>query len=148
MPQECREPLQANEVILRIVLAGTTDLQSRARASLGDSLVDMAGRGGWFSTIYVDRVTAMARFAGVDETDVLSCAIAHEIGHLLLGTRAHAGRGLMRALWSAAEFRRNAALDWLFSADEARMMRETITRRVLVVRELSSQEDWDLALAP
>jgi hypothetical protein len=130
-PAECREPLQANEVILRIVLAGSTDLASRARSSLGESLVDVAGNGGWFSTIYADRVTAMARLAGVDSTEVLSCAIAHEIGHLLLGTRTHAGRGLMRALWSVADFRRNVALDWLFSADEARMMRETIARRVL-----------------
>jgi hypothetical protein len=128
---ECREPLQANEVILRIGLAGSTDLESRARAALGESLIDVAGCGGRFSTIYADRVAAMARLAGVDTTDVLAFAVAHEIGHLLLGTPAHAERGLMRALWSVAEFRRNAALDWLFSAGEARMMRETVARRVL-----------------
>jgi hypothetical protein len=128
---DCGEPLQANEVILRIVQAGSTGHESLSRASLGESLVDVAGCGGWFSTIYADRVTAMARLAGVGVTDVLACAVAHEIGHLLLGTRSHARRGLMRALWSAAEFRRHAALDWLFSADEARMMRATIARRVL-----------------
>jgi hypothetical protein len=117
-------------VILRIALAGSTDLEPWAWALLGESLVDVDGSGGWFSTIYVDRVTAMARFAGVDVTEVLSYGVAHEIGHLLLGTRAHARRGLMRAWWSAAEFQRNAALDWLFS-DEAQMMRETIARRML-----------------
>ncbi len=73
---------------------------------------------------------ALALLAGVDVTDVLSRAVAHEIGHLLLGSREHARRGLMRALWSAADFRRNATLDWLFSPDEARTMRQTVARRV------------------
>jgi hypothetical protein len=141
---ECREPLQANEVVLRIVPGGSAG--PGARASLGESLVESDGRGGSFSTIYADRVTAMARLAEVDVTDVLSRAVAHEIGHLLLGSTAHPRRGLMRALWSAAEFQRNATLDWLFSADEARTMRETIARRGAVARDGPSGRTGSVAM--
>jgi hypothetical protein len=35
---------------------------------------------------------------------VLGRALAHEIGHFLLGTRTHAERGLMRAQFTAKEF--------------------------------------------
>jgi hypothetical protein len=125
---ECLQPLEANEVVVRIVQGGSSG--PGPSASLGESLVAVDGRGGWFSTIYSDRVTAMALLANADVADVLSRAIAHEVGHLFLGTRAHARRGLMRATWSTADFRRNATLDWLFSADEARTMREAIGRRV------------------
>ena len=125
---ECLEPLEPNEVVLRIVQGGPSD--PSLWSSLGESVVVLDGRGGWFSTIYSDRVTAMALLANVDVDDVLSRAVAHEVGHLLLGSRAHARHGLMRAMWSTADLRRNAALDWLFSANEARTMREAIARRV------------------
>ena len=125
---ECQETLEANEVVLRIVPRGLDG--TGPRALLGESLVALDGRGGRLSTIYADRVVAMARLAHVDVDDVLSRAVAHEIGHLLLGIRAHANRGLMRGLWSAADFQRNATLDWLFSADEARTMKETIAGRL------------------
>jgi len=125
---ECNQPLEANEVVVRIVQEGSPSLGPAA--SLGESLVASDGRGGCFSTIFSDRVIAMAHLASVDVADVLSRVVAHEVGHLLLGTRAQTRRGLMRETWSIADFRRNAALDWVFSEDEARTMREAIVRRV------------------
>jgi hypothetical protein len=65
----------------------------------------------------------MARVGGVDGAILLARAIAHEIGHLLMGTTQHASNGLMRAVWSQAELRRKAAADWEFSKAEAQAMR-------------------------
>jgi len=56
--------------------------------------------------VFYRRVQAEAQRYGVSPGQVLACAIAHEIGHLLLPLRAHGAAGLMRACWSRDEFRR------------------------------------------
>ncbi len=60
---------------------------------------------------------------------LLGHVIAHEIGHLLLGTSDHARRGLMQAGWNART--RAAALDHrlYFTDGESRQMREETRRR-------------------
>ena len=83
------------------------------RRSLGFVLVDVNERRGSLATVYSDRGAALSRRAGVDAAELLGRAIAHEIGHLLLGTDRHGSRGLMRASWSGADLRRNLATDWL-----------------------------------
>ena len=63
--------------------------------------------GGWaHSQPSVDRIDALARQAGVDPGMLLGRAVAHEIGHLILGTTKHAKSGLMRATWKTDELRR------------------------------------------
>ena len=84
------------------------------------------GLGGLVATVYVDRVNAVAYVGGVDSAILLARAIAHEIGHLLMGTTQHASNGLMRAVWSQAELRRQMAADWQFSKAEAQAMRRAL----------------------
>jgi hypothetical protein len=57
--------------------------------------------------------------------------LAHEIGHLLLGTSHHAEHGLMRPNWTDQELRRAIGLEWHFSISEARRMRAAIITRGL-----------------
>src|SRR5262249_54227570 len=83
---------------------------------------------GTLATIYADRVAWLAGEAGADMPTLLGFAIAHEIGHLPLGTNAHSGTGLMRALWSRAQLRRNDTADWLFGRSEAARMRSSVLR--------------------
>jgi hypothetical protein len=91
--------------------------------------VDVAERKGTLATIYVDRVDALAAGAGVDRGELLGRAIAHEIGHLLLGTSDHPRSGLMRATWKAVEIRRDMPLDWLFSGEQGAEMRRRLAAR-------------------
>ncbi len=85
------------------------------RGSLGFAAVDVVQHAGVLATIYVDRVDALAAQAGVDQSTLLGRAVAHEIGHLILGTTDHARSGLMRATWKSDEVRRDMPLDWIFS---------------------------------
>jgi hypothetical protein len=62
-------------------------------------------------------------------TEFREAAVAHEVGHLLMGTAAHSPRGLMRALWSEREIHRSVEADWEFSSHEALRMRERIAAR-------------------
>ena len=65
---------------------------------------------GFYATIFFDRVRERAADTVLIETGanlgtVMGHAIAHEIGHLLLGTNSHSGSGLMSAVWTASELR-------------------------------------------
>jgi hypothetical protein len=127
IPAACNQPLRAGELIVKIAPAHDTNSLSH-QASLGYSYVDVQAGTGSVATVYTDRVRDLSRGAGVKNIDLLGRAIAHEIGHLLLGTNQHAGAGLMRAVWSVAELRRNAAADWAFSESEAQAIGRAVTR--------------------
>lgn len=124
---ECETPLDPSELSVRLVrLPGT--VSARGELQLGYSLVDTAAGAGTLATIYADRVAWLAGEAGADTPTVVGLAIAHEIGHLLLGTNAHSATGLMRAVWSRAELQRNDAADWLFGRPTAARMRSSVQR--------------------
>ena len=122
----CISKPKPHEVEIRLVRA--TALSERG--SLGFAAVDIAERAGTLATVYVDRVDALALAAGVDRGELLGRAMAHEVGHLLLGSVDHAQYGLMRATWKVDELRRALPLDWMFSRVEATEMRLRLAARV------------------
>jgi hypothetical protein len=98
---------------------------------LGWSLVDVEAATGVLATVFPERVQAVARAAAVDVRTLLGRVIAHEIGHLLLGTGAHAERGLMRAHWSRAMLQHSSADDWRFTPPEVASMQTGLLARLL-----------------
>ena len=70
------------------------------------------------------RVTASA-LADV----LLGRAMAHEIGHLLLGANSHSLNGIMRGHWSVHEFRLNARIDMLFITEHSRRMKALLAEQ-------------------
>jgi len=142
----CISRPKPHEIAIRIVNA--TALSERG--SLGFAVVDVVERAGTLATIYVDRVNVLAAQAGVDRGELLGRAIAHEIGHLILGTVEHARFGLMRATWMADELRRDMPLDWVFTEAQGAEMRcrldartrETpVVESVVAVAHLSAEPD-------
>ncbi len=123
----CRQPLKANEVILRLQAANP--LPGKRYVSMGFALVNLPEGVPFLATVYADLVRTVARDAHLDFSRLLGRAIAHELGHLLLDTNRHADNGLMRAGWSNAELRENAKADWAFRADEIAVIRENTYRR-------------------
>jgi hypothetical protein len=82
----------------------------------------------------------MARSAGLDAGTLLGRVMAHEIGHLLLGTANHRPTGLMRAEWSTALLQRRIANDWRFSTLDAASAREGVLKRVRAVQPTRTAE--------
>jgi hypothetical protein len=127
----CGEPLGAREVTIRFLVGGPLAPNPPAnvvqgsqvsRVPLGTSLIDTETGAGSLATIYVDRVAGLALDARTRADILLGRAIAHEIGHLLMGTTGHARTGLMRAIWTTGELRRDDATDWLFAPGDGRSM--------------------------
>lgn len=117
----CSRPLGPGELAVRVVRLPVPQGHTGA-LPLGDALIDARSGGSVLATIYLDRVVWLARAAGADADVLLGRAIAHELGHLLMATVAHAARGLMRPHWSRDDLRRNRDGDWDFArADVAAM---------------------------
>jgi hypothetical protein len=122
----CLAPLRANELAVRFIRL-SPHLAEQNLVTLGDSLVDTGLGTGSLATIYVNRVVALAARCGVDTATLMGRAVAHEIGHLLLGTATHAATGLMRAAWSQTALRTDS--DWRFTGADARLLRERVRAR-------------------
>jgi hypothetical protein len=121
----CTEPLLAGrDLMLRLV--DRTPAEGERIVALGESMLDRERRGGVLMTIDVSPARSVAARAFTSISTLLGRAVAHEIGHLLLGSAEHPRLGLMRALWSHDELRGIKPAHWGFSAREAAQMRQTL----------------------
>jgi hypothetical protein len=110
----CDAAPASHELVVRLTYSSPTGEDGNSRA-FGNTLIDSTTATGTLSTVFVDRVDWLASTGKAKRTDVLGRAIAHEIGHQLLGSNDHAPRGLMRETWTAEELTRNRPDDWQFS---------------------------------
>ena len=124
----CTEPLLTGRDLMLRLVDRIPALGERIVA-LGESVLDREQRGGVLMTIDVFPVRRVAGRASTSISMLLGRAVAHEIGHLLLGSAEHPRLGLMRALWSHDELRGLKPAHWGFSAREAARMRATVSGR-------------------
>ena len=128
----CTEPLVAGrDLMMRLLDRGDNQRENAPRAvGLGESLVDRERSSGVLMTLDLSAIRGVAADTAVDIPTLLGRAIAHEIGHLLLGSSSHPRDGLMRALWSQEELRGLKPAYWGFSPREAAQMQRALVRQV------------------
>jgi len=116
---------------LRVELFGRGQTRALAQSPdvLGVSLLPARVGQGLYAVVYVEKADALSRSSGVPMAVVLGHAVAHEIGHLLLGSRDHSAAGLMRAQWSSKELERAAQGQLCFSEDESARLRRAMASR-------------------
>ena len=126
----CTEPLQqGSDLILRLMEPSGDALTNAPRVvALGESMLDRERRSGVLMTLDLRFVRTIAAQAEADLPVLLGRAIAHEIGHLLLGSGEHPREGLMRARWSQEELRGFRPSNWGFSSAEAAQMRNNLAQ--------------------
>jgi len=129
LADSCEDRLEASELVVRLV-AISREMADASLDSLGFSYVNTEMGAGTLSTIFADRVVALAHGAGVENGVVLGRAIAHEIGHLLMGSTTHSTTGLMRAHWSRVALEHEPMIAWSFSNVEASQMQHGLTARI------------------
>ena len=124
-----RSDLPAGAIVLRILPeAGPSHDPNAVGVALAPAL------GGIYASIFFDRVRERAmdplfREAGANLVCVMGHVIAHEIGHLLLGTNSHSESGLMSAVWTVSDMRRISKGQFNFWPDESARMRREVARR-------------------
>jgi hypothetical protein len=94
---------------------------------LGTSYPDEQGAG-YFAYVFYDRVQELAQRRTLGHA-LLADVMAHEIGHLLLGSNSHSVSGIMCAHWEAEQLRNVAEGVMSFAPAESRLMRERLLAR-------------------
>lgn len=99
--------------------------QARNRTDvLGVATLDEKGVG-YYGYVFYDRVQKLAETRKLSHR-LLGDVLAHELGHLLLGSTAHSISGLMSGQWSGEGLRRVSEGAMLFAPWESRVMRDRL----------------------
>jgi hypothetical protein len=93
--------------------------------TLGVSYLSSDGTG-CYADLFYDRAERLHEISGASLASILGHAIAHELGHLLLGTNSHSPAGIMRARWQPADLASAGKGALLFSAIESRAMKNKL----------------------
>ena len=124
----CKQPLRPTDLILRLV-----PVSRATQAHLGDATLGIAAQPEKATpasaSVFYDRVEELARGGYASKSVILGCAIAHELGHLLLGSHSHSPMGLMRAKWSRQDLRHANLGELLFRRHEAMSIRQNVLDR-------------------
>jgi hypothetical protein len=94
---------------------------------LGTAYPDEKGTG-YFAYVFYDRVQELAQRQGLGHA-LLADVMAHEIGHLLLGSTSHSTSGVMCGRWNYEELRNVAEGTMLFIPAQSRIMRDRLRFR-------------------
>ena len=129
----CAQPLGPLDLVVRLVAARSEP----GPAVLGTALISPQQNLSCFATVFADSVVATTRRARTQFGRLLGRVIAHEIGHLLLGSSSHSQHGLMRAAWRDYEIQRNVITDWTISIAEAELIHLALVDRSERVRAVS-----------
>ena len=110
-PAETTEPDRKLTVVLTVSTAVPPGLGSDAMGvtpSPGD------GTRGTLAYVFLDKVRSFAASHRLAVAPVLACALAHEIGHLLLPPNAHRPDSVMRGAGTRRSFRHERPAFWAF----------------------------------
>jgi hypothetical protein len=83
-------------------------------------------------SIFYDRIEKIAPWLLIPLHRILGNVLAHEIGHVLLGSSEHSERGIMKAVWTKADYQRLAERFLEFLPREALAMRNEVSRRTML----------------
>ena len=118
----CDAPLTRGELWLRVASSPRT-----AGTTLGDAALNPRTGTGVVATVYADRVERASREAGTRVERLLGLTIAHELGHLVMGSVQHEHTGIMRSGWSTADLR--SARRFAFTQREGFELRAGLSQR-------------------
>jgi len=82
------------------------------------------------SVYYDDKLRFAGDDVGVGLPTILGCFMAHEIGHLLLGSNSHSKQGVMQAVWGERQIRQAVSGDLLFTSNQAQLIQTDAYRRM------------------
>jgi hypothetical protein len=117
----CGGEMQVNEIAVSLQPSGP---RSADEARMGYSIV--TAEGGTYARVIVPAVRAQAAECGVAFDILMGYAVAHEVGHCLLGP-GHSHAGLMRGTWTRADASDMSRLSLHLTKQEARRAAARLT---------------------
>ena len=124
----CPLVLGPNDLVVRLVPSGKSSSET-----FGLAFLPAEGQGRYSDVFYGPVIEMRQQFCGrvpLDEGRLLGHLIAHEVGHLLLGSNSHSSGGIMVARWHARELELLDAGKLLFTPEQSQKLRANA--RILV----------------
>jgi hypothetical protein len=107
------------------ISAHAVQAKSRDRLEvLGSAYPDDKGIG-WFAYVFYDRISELAERQRLGHA-LLADVMAHEVGHLLLGSNSHSVTGVMCAHWNYDQLKNIAEGAMNFIPAQSKIMRERV----------------------
>ena len=125
----CEEPMATTDFVIKVLNAGEADRFSRHHEALGQALECPRDQAGCSAYIFYRDVQAVARDGDASEFQVLGHALAHEIGHLLMGPNSHSAVGVMRGEWNHWDLKTIARAYLFFTEQQAKQIRYEVSAR-------------------
>lgn len=126
---DCHAAWQANDFVLKVLPKTMADLLPKGKDALGSTL-ECSFNAVCSTSIFYHRVNSAFDGGGTASVPVLmGRAMAHEIGHLLLGENSHAAAGIMRAGWSDEDLTLAARPYLLFTPEQSSQMKSRLAVR-------------------
>jgi hypothetical protein len=113
----CEREMQVNEIALRLQPGGPPSSDGDSTLHMGRSIV--TAEGGYYASVFVPSVRAQAARFGIAFDLLMGYAVAHEVGHCLLGP-GHSYAGLMRGAWNRKDASEMSRLSLHLTKQEAR----------------------------
>lgn len=128
-PQQCHNASDPLSFVVQLLPAGATRREAPS-GSLGFAVPPERGHFGSFAGVFCDHVERLSS-DGFSEPVILGHAIAHEIGHLLLGIQGHSDSGIMKAEWHRQELERAVNGILVFDPAQRRRITQNLKARML-----------------
>jgi len=146
----CTQRAGANVIQLRIHPSKMSKKLTSRSVEFGYS-IPLEDGFGIIAGVYLERTSRTAKSLGLGLHVMLGHTIAHEIGHLLLGTNSHAKTGVMRPTWGDRDVRLANTGRLGFTEAQARQMQDQVARRITSVKNRArtrSEPTTGLAQSP
>jgi hypothetical protein len=118
-PSACSRIGYPSHLSVRIVLAG----RSVREDIFGEAYTGSEGKGTYIKLYYAHLAEPNAQLP-LGQGELLGYVIAHEVGHLLLGTDSHSHEGIMQGRWEDPQLREAGKGNLQFTPSQAGLMRE------------------------
>jgi len=126
----CAAPMGAMAVDLRVVPAPMAERLRSNGEEAGMALPSARTGNASAAWVFYQRVEELAESEVASSSQILGHAIAHEIGHLLLGPNAHSRTGIMRGNWDRRYLQEASQGQLLFTRDQAGRIRAEVSNRI------------------
>ena len=133
---DCRRPPRTNEFVLHIVPQG----KAQSDFVFGEAFLGSDGKGA-YADVFFNRLRQGSGKLNIAQ--LLGAVSAHELGHLLLGSHAHALIGIMEPTWGPESLRRISMGSLTFTPEQHRLIRHRLQSESVTV---SLSRDAELGL--
>lgn len=133
----CKSKPQATDIFVRLLPEKMAKKLMKHHSEFGIAATAPGDGFGSNLSIFYHRVDELAERTHASRKLLLGHLIAHEIGHLLLGSNSHSRSGIMHVPWNHAQMERASLGTLLFTKKEAGKMRGQVFRRVVAAENLT-----------